>query len=124
MVTISNNGFITLNRGDSFSVPLFINGGSELVPVRYSLTAHPETEIYFGVMEPGQSFENAIIRKRYNHKSKMNGYGDLMIDLRSNDTEYLSPGKYYYQVRAKFIDDENNEHVETVIQKKQFMIVD
>ena len=61
MVTISNNGFITLNRGDSFSVPLFINGGSELVPIRYSLSAHPETEIYFGVMEPGQPFENAII---------------------------------------------------------------
>ena len=124
MVTISNNGMISLNRGDSFSIPLFINGGSELVPLRYSLTAHPETEIYFGVMEPGQAFENALIRKKYTHKSKINEFGDLIIYLRSEDTEYLSPGKYYYQVRAKFTDEENNEHVETVIQKKQFMILD
>lgn len=124
MVTISNNGFITINRGDSFSVPLFINGGSELVPLRYSLTAHPETEIYFGVMEPGQPFENALIRKKYTSQSKMNAYGDLMIDLRSSDTEFLRPGKYYYQVRAKFIDDDHNEQVATVISKKQFMILD
>lgn len=124
MITISNNGFITLNRGDSFSVPLFINGGTELVPIRYSLSAHPETELYLGVMEPGQPFETALIRKKYNHKSKMNEYGDLLIEFSSKDTEYLSPGKYYYQVRAKFNDDENNTHVETVIQKKQFIIID
>ena len=51
-MNISNNGFITINRGDSFSAPLFINCGTQLMPIRYSLKDHPRTEVYLGVMEP------------------------------------------------------------------------
>ena len=95
-MNISNNSFITINRGDSFSAPLFINCGTQLMPIRYSLKDHPRTEVYLGVMEPNQTFENAIIRKKYDINSKINQYGDLIIDLSSSDTEYLLPGKYYY----------------------------
>lgn len=123
MVTISNNGFISLTRGDSFSVPLFINMGTGMAPVRHSLLEHPETEIYLGVMEPNQPFEQAIIRKKYTSESKVNENGDLMIEFSSRDTEYLLPGKYFYQIKAKFI-DEMGVGVDTIVSKKQFIIRD
>lgn len=124
MVTISNNGFISLTRGDSFSVPLFINMGTGMAPVRYSLLEHPETEIYLGVMEPNQPFEKALIRKKYTHESRINENGDLMIDFTGTDTEYLVPGKYFYQIKAKFIDKETGINVDTIVSKKQFIVRD
>lgn len=124
MVTISNNGFISLTRGDSFSVPLFINMGTGMVPVRYSLLEHPETEVYLGVMEPNQPFEKALIRKKYTHESRINENGDLMIDFTGTDTEYLFPGKYFYQIKAKFIDKETGINIDTIVSKKQFIVRD
>ena len=47
VLTIANNGIITVNRGDDFSVPLFINMGTELAPVRYTLKENDE--IYLGI---------------------------------------------------------------------------
>ena len=72
MLTISNNGFISLTRGDSFTVPLFINRGTVFHPRRYYIADNPNAAVYLGVMEPNQPFERAIIRKKYTSKSKVN----------------------------------------------------
>ena len=40
MFEISNEGNITLNRGDSFKTPIFINKGTEIEPNRYELTEY------------------------------------------------------------------------------------
>lgn len=37
MQDISNNGIITLTRGDTFTAPLFLNVGQEIKPIRYKL---------------------------------------------------------------------------------------
>ena len=121
MNSISNNGFILLTRGDTFKAPLFINWGSKACPVRYYIKHHPETTVYLGIMEPHQPFENAVIRKTYNAKNaEINSCGDIMVNLKSTDTEYLLPGKYYYEVKM----DLGDSNIDTIIPKTEFFILD
>lgn len=52
MVEISNNGIITITRGDYIEFPLFINQGNQFYPIRYSILKDPSTTITFAIMEP------------------------------------------------------------------------
>ena len=120
MLSISNNGFISLTRGDSFSVPLFINRGTICHPVRYEIAKHPEAHVYFGVMEPNQPFEKALIRKKYDSNSYITQEGDLVIILEPKDTLNILPGKYYYSVKVDYGDGT----VDTIIPSTEFYIMD
>lgn len=97
------NGIITLNRGDCDSFPLFINTGTPIEPVRFDLRFNPGSELYFGVCEPNQRFEDAIIRKKYTGADlfNFNSNGDLMVEFTTDDTEYLLAGVYYYEIKLK-----------------------
>lgn len=101
MVNISNNGFIYINRGDSFTVPLFINKNNESDPIRFYIQNHPNAEIFFGVVEPNQPFEKALIKKRFVPSSPINKYGDLEISFKATDTVNVLPGMYYYAIKSK-----------------------
>lgn len=98
MLKISNNGFITISRGEEFTLPLFINNGTKMRPARYYIQEHPKDTIYLGVMEATQPFKNALIKKCYNADSAVNEYGDLVVSFSKDDTLYLVPGKYYYEI--------------------------
>ena len=100
MINISNNGFIYMNRGDSFKVPLVINQGTKEDIVRFYISHHPSAEVYFGLMEPNQRFEDALLKKHLDKKD-LNFQGDLMLGFRPEDTEYLLPAKYYYALKAE-----------------------
>lgn len=120
MFNVSKNGIIEVVRGDSFKVALFINQGTDLDPIRYVLK---EGEyIYFGVMEPNYSFENAIVRKKYSNED-LNKDQDVLISFNSDDTVNLQPGKYFYEVKAVILDEEGNEVVNTIIPKREFFIL-
>lgn len=109
MINISNNGFIAIHRGDSFKVPLLINTGTKSTPTRLYVKQHPGASIYFGVMEPNQPFEDAVIKKRFTSRlSTTNSGGDLEVKFKPSDTEYLTPGRYYYAVKTEVIQMEHN----------------
>lgn len=133
MYTISNNGFITITRGDSFQSPLFINQGTVAVPVRWNIKNYPKAKVYLGVMEYRQPFEEALIRKYYWTETigkgatekriphyELNKYGDIVVTIRAQDTAFLLPGKYYYEVKVDFGDGE----IDTVIPKTEFFILE
>lgn len=120
MVYISNNGFVKLTRGDTLDFPLFINEGTGCEPIRYYIKNHPEASVYFGVMEPNQPFEIALIRKSYDSNSEVNENGDLVIHLAPEDTLNVLPGKYYYSVKVDF----GNGNVETIIPRTDFLITE
>ncbi len=121
MVTVSKNGVVALTRGDSFSIPLIINAGTKLKPVRRILV--DGDEIFFGLMEPNQPFEDALIRKKYT-KDDTNKLGDVVIKIEPDDTACLIPGKYYYQIKAKLIKDDGTYDVNTIIDKTEFFITE
>ena len=127
MVDISNEGIITLSRGDTFRFPLFINKGTEIAPIRYELTENDM--LYFAIMEPNQRFEDAIIRKVYTTESEFNEDGDVMICIDPTDTEYLLGGKYYYEVKLRTLvdtehpEEDNSYTVQTIIPKRGFQLL-
>lgn len=118
--TLGNNNIVNLTRGDSFSVPLFLNKGTGLKPLRYVLKEGDE--VFLAIMEPNQQFENAILKKVYN-TDNLNKNGDVVIELEPEDTECLIPGKYFYQIKAKFIREGGKKPaVNTVVPKTEFWI--
>lgn len=120
MLGISNKGIIHLTRGDSMRAPLFINNGTDTAPIRYNLT--PDDIIYFAIMEPNQSFENAIVKKVFTIADEMTEHGDLWIKLNPADTEYLLPGKYFYTIKLKTNCADGTYSVRTIITEKEFWL--
>ena len=122
MFNVDREGIITLTRGDSFRVPLFINQGTSIDLIRYII--NDKSEIYMAVTEPNQPFELALIKKKYTSKD-LNENGDIEISFNSEDTANVLPGKYYYQIKAKLYDEEKNDFiVNTIIPKTQFFIIE
>lgn len=120
MFDISQNNLILVTRGDSFSVPLFINKGTDLKPMRYTIS--DKDEIYLAIMEPNQPFEYAVIKKVFTSKD-LNKYGDVYIDIDHEDTCNLIPGKYFYQIKGRLWDYDREKYiVNTLIDKTEFRI--
>lgn len=117
----SNSSIITHTRGDTLMVPIFINMGTYTRPVRYSLV--PGDKLYFSLMEPNQYFEYGILKKVFDHTSSKNMFGDTILYLNPEETEFLIPGTYYYEIKLQQIDKYGNEFVTTVTPKTLFYIV-
>ena len=123
MFTLAFNGIITVNRGDSFSFPLYLNCGTNLEPILYNIDS--SVVVYFAVMEPNQPFEEALIKKRYT-AADCDENGNVIIKFRPKDTQCVLPGKYYYQVKVQRFnsDDPEDYEVDTVVDKTLFWITE
>ena len=120
MFNISSNGIVTVNRGDSFELPLILNIGSSINHQAYVPTE--EDTIFIGIMEPNQPFETALIRKVAT-SADVDEYGHVVVRFWPEDTECVLPGKYYYQVKLRTFDSAHQRYdVETVIDKTLFYI--
>lgn len=120
MATISNSGIINMLRGDSFTFFQGINLGTKAFPQYYKL--QEGDSLYFGVMEPNKAFEDAIIRKSYNHLSNQDDKGFIQIDINPEDTEFLRTGKYYYMVKLKQKVSATKYNVTTIVNPTLFWI--
>jgi hypothetical protein len=123
------SNIIVINRGDSFDFDLTITLDSEF---RYALTG--DDALYFGIMQPHQPFETALIRKKYT-VADTDEMGNLSISILPEDTLNLHPGKYYYAVKLHMnhpeVDANTGEEtgkiidkVYTIINKTKFIICD
>lgn len=122
MAFINNLGVITLDRGDCFKTPLFINIGTQEEPIRFNILKFPEAELYFGVYNPGDKFENSFIAKKFNYLDS-NPQGDVIISLNSEDTLHKRPGAYLYSIKIRMFDPTYGEWISTVINENNFYIV-
>lgn len=125
------SNIIVINRGDSFDFDLTINFGGE-DSERYILTG--SDAVYFGIMDPGQPFETALVRKKYT-VADTDAMGNLVISVNPEDTLDLVPGRYYYAVKLHMRHPEVDElsgketgkiidKVYTIINKTKFIICD
>ena len=117
MFDISPNGIVIVNRGDTFSIDVFVNIGTLLFPIQYVL--NEDDKVYFALMEPNQPFEHALIRKVFT-KDNLDEGNNVVMDFKPEDTEFLLPGLYYYQVKLV----RSTGEVDTIIQKTKFIIND
>ena len=127
MLTIDSNCTISMNRGDTADIPIFINiTQDKLNLVRYTLTENDV--VYVCVAEPLQKWEDALIKKVYTIND-LNENGDIVLHLDVLDTEYLAPGTYRYEVKLvtydnRFAEDRVIVSVSTVVPRKKFIIVE
>ncbi len=120
MVNISKSQIISMNRGDTLSLPIFINAGTKIAPLRYNLGSGDK--VYVGISEPNQKFEHALIKKVYT-SDDVNEHGDPVLNLRPEDTEHILPGLYYYEIKLVSTSEED-EIVNTIVPKRKFYIVE
>ena len=119
MFSVSENGIVTVNRGDSFELPITLNIGSSMNYEEYYL--QPCDTIYLGIMEPNQPFETAIVRKKFTLSDMTDGV--VKFCFWPEDTVCLIPGKYYYQVKIATVDSKTKRtNVKTLVDKTLFYI--
>lgn len=118
MFSVAANNVITITRGDSASTVIYINSGNKLNPVRYTLTG--TDAVYVGIMEFNQPFEEAIVKYKFT-VDNLNQDGDVVWTIKPTDTEYLEPGKYFYQIK---LNRNDGEFVDTIVSKTEFFIQD
>lgn len=125
------NNIIVINRGDTHSFDFTIVDPN-MPEGRYTLTG--EDAVYFGIMDPGQPFEEALVRKKYT-AADTDEKGNLIITLESDDTVDLLPGKYFYAIKLHQNHADVNintgeftgnwvDRVSTLINKTKFIICD
>ena len=120
MFGISTSGIVTVNRGDSFELPVSLILGSVMSPTCYKL--QNSDVLYLGIMEPNQPFETAIVRKMI-RGSDVQDRCHPVFRFWPTDTSCLLPGKYYYQIKLETTDPESNKtDVETIVDKTLFYI--
>lgn len=146
MFNQAKNNIFTITRGDSGYILCYINGGTPLDPI--GLQLEENQELYFGVTEPNQPFEFAILKKKYDYENppeyttaeiigkcwcgqvdRISIDGSLIkINLQPQDTVCLLPGKYYYSIKLKTntLDGEGkilSYTVNTIVDKAIFNVV-
>jgi hypothetical protein len=125
------NNIIVMNRGDTYEFDLTISD-ENAIDGRYRLCG--DDAVYFGLMDPGQPFETALVRKKFT-VADTDAMGNLIITIQPEDTLDLLPGKYFYAVKLHLnhaeIDQNTGEptgkqidRVGTVINKTKFIICD
>lgn len=118
MTAIQDNGIIYMTRGDTFQCPLYTNIGTLLHPEWYTL--QDGDKLYFGLMQPHENFEDAILKKVYDNSSEKDTDGFTLLKLVPEDTLKLAVGKYYYSVKLL----KANGEVHTVNVPTLFYITD
>lgn len=114
-------GIIKMFRGDSNELILDIKDGDHMYYSNYEITQ--DDTIYFGLMEIHQKFEDAILKKIFTLQD-VDQNGDIIIKIKPSDTEYLLPGKYYYSIKMKHSNSENDYDVYTIVKETEFWILD
>ena len=122
---------VSMNRGDTYT--LYVDAFLDVYQdEEYTLTDNDA--IYFGLMDPNQHFEDALVRKKLTAADLEDPQGPFPITLEPEDTVDLMPGRYYYMVKLKqdhiehyddpTMPDEHIQSVTTIIDKSKFVIYD
>jgi len=117
MYNIANNGIVTLPAGDSMIAPLYLFLGDS--NTRYTLDNFDK--LYFAILKPHQPFNQGEVRKIFTRED-INADGDIIINLKPEDTENLVPGTYYYEIKLQVIRD-HKEYIDTVVPRRKFYII-
>lgn len=119
---IKKNKVITMTRGDYLSLEIELKSGKFPNEIKYNLGEGDY--LFFGLMEPNQPFEKAILKKEFTYDDYDIENGTLRIKIEPDDTLMLMPGTYYYQIKVLYKDEAGDTHIDTAVQKTKFIIVD
>jgi hypothetical protein len=118
---------IKLNRGDSLEFYIDVTEKYDDTK-KYLLKA--KDVVYFALLYPHQSFEEAVILKGYTLEDQ-DSLGKILVKITPNDTRRLSTGVYYYTAKLKrggniksVTEFDEPEEIRTLIERTKFIIND
>lgn len=95
------SGEIYITRGDNGEFSLCLEVGNNMDSVEHTLKEGDN--LYLGIEEPNQPFENAVVKKVINlSNSLLDKNKNLIVTLEPDDTICLMPGTYFYEIKGKF----------------------
>lgn len=121
MLKISTNQIITMNRGDTCSIPFLIYVKSPICDLEYHL--QDEDRLQVRIMDYNTSWEEAEIKKEYTIED-LTDNGRIIIRLSSEDTIDMVPGKYYYEIKLVHTKDAAETLVDTIVTRREFIILE
>lgn len=122
MLTIDRSGNVTVNRGDTFNVPLFIDVEKDIFKcTRFPL--HDEDVVIFHLVEPNQPFERYLVEQKYT-KEDINNFNDIELKFVHDDTSWIAPGTYYYEIKLyRPYEEKNEDALVTIVPRRKFIIL-
>ena len=122
MVSIDNSGNITINRGDTFVVPLFIDASPSIFhSIRFTL--REGDIVYLFLVEPNTSIKRALVKQIYK-KEDSNSNGDILLKFANQDTNFLSPGVYYYEIKLqRKLEKGYQDILTTICPRRKFIVL-
>ena len=121
MYSSKKNNVVSITKGDYSVIPV------ELVistyPEYYTLKLEESDRVYFGLMAPNKSFDEAIIKKEFT-VADVTPDGYINVKILPEDTLNLEPGVYYYSVKALYKLGDNDVRISTLVDKTKFIIND
>lgn len=122
MLEIDRSGNIKVSRGDTFEIPLFIDVGENIftstrLPLKYN------DIIYFHIVSSNCPFDCPILGKSFTYED-VNENNDIIVRFNHEDTEFLSPGIYYYEVKLqrRSGSEEVPDMYVTIVPRRKFVI--
>ena len=126
MLTIDHQGNITINRGDTFTVPLFIDVSKDIFhSIRLPLKS--EYKVFLYLVEPNCHIGHYLLKQTYS-STDINDKGDILIKFLHDDTSWICPGTYYYEMKAYLPLDKDDPNIDedaliTIIPRRKFIIL-
>lgn len=131
MLYIDKNGNIKINRGDTFEVPLFIDVCSNILhSIRYPWKVGDEVILH--VMEANKPFECFLLGKSFTYED-LNENSDIIVRFDHEDTNFMVPNTYFYEVKLIHHPDENSDSgndseesedvVVTIVPRRKFIVL-
>lgn len=118
--TISKNGIVTLVRGDTFTLKSDLNIGTPLQPLHFVLGQ--DDCVVFRLFNANSNWESYLLEKEATMED-LDSKGNVLFNFTSEDSEYLSQGQYYYQIRL-FYTRNGDTRVITLMPRTKFYVVD
>lgn len=113
---IEKNKVITMTRGDSAKFSFKFMEGK--FPNETPLVINDDDIVFFGLMDPNQYFEHALLKKEFSNKD-IDEEGNFIITLEPDDTIELMEGTYFYAIKLLTSDAQ----IKTLVQNTKFNIV-
>lgn len=125
MFTIDSNQVIRMSKGDNIEFPVFLNKGTSLKPIRYTISKNDGCELYFYIFTQNE-YEKPILEKiiKSSDEGAINDDEDFVLRLTTEDTAKIAPDKYLYVIKAKLLNSQGQYETNTVTNRLPIYIIE
>lgn len=117
---ISKDGIITISRGDTLDIPVWLKTGNPLMS--YDIQLSEGDVVEFRLFTANEKWENPLLRKECNSDDVIQDGNYVVFNITSEDSLGLDEGVYYYQVKLTYYVNDIQKTT-TLIPRRRFYVL-